>query len=166
MISYQFLDKKEVQRWLPVLFSILHENMSVIAPTGNTYEEDYDLWSGAVAPAIQKENRHIVLIFNDETLIGYLQYYTNETTFMIEEAQIKQAHQGRGVLRSAFAYICDYIPPNVLYVEAYANKKNTKSQNILEHHGFARIGENKNGNSYRYRADCQAFLCRIRKRII
>lgn len=166
MISYQFWDKKEVQRWLPVLFSILHDNMSVIAPTGNTYEEDYDLWSGAVAPAIQEENRYIVSIFNDETLIGYLQYYTNKTTFMIEEAQIKQAHQGRGVLRSAFAYICDFIPPNVLYVEAYANKKNSKSQNILEHHGFSRIGENKNGNSYHYRADCQAFLCRIRKRII
>ena len=116
-------------------------------------------------PAMLKENRHIVLILNDETLIGYLQYYTNETTFMIEEAQIKQAHQGRGVLRSAFAYICDYIPPNVLYVEAYANKKNTKSQNILEHHGFARIGENKNGNSYHYRADCVAFLRGIRAKL-
>ena len=166
MISCRFLDKNEVQRFLPQLFSILHENMSVIAPTGNTYEEDYALWSGAVAPAMQKEKRQIVLILSEDTLIGYLQYYTNETTFMIEEAQIKQAHQGRGVLRSAFAYICDYIPPTVLYVEAYANKKNTKSQNILEHHGFARIGENKNGNSYHYRADCQAFLCLIRERII
>ena len=122
MISCRFLDKNEVQRFLPQLFSILHENMSVIAPTGNSYDRDYEIWSDAVAPAMQKENRQIILIFNDETLIGYLQYYTNETTFMIEEAQIKQAHQGRGVLRSAFAYICDYIPPNVLYVEAYANK--------------------------------------------
>ena len=166
MISCRFLDKNEVRRFLPQLFSILHENMSVIAPTGNTYEEDYALWSGAVPPAMQKENRQIVLIFNDETLIGYLQYYTNETTFMIEEAQIKQAHQGRGVMRRAFAYICDFIPPNVLYAEAYANKRNAKSQNILERHGFARIGENKNGNSYHYRADCQVFLCRIRERII
>ena len=166
MISCRFLDKNEVQRLLPQLFSILHENMSVIAPTGNTYDEDYALWSGAVAPAMLKENRHIVLIFNDETLIGYLQYYTNETTFMIEEAQVRPAHQGRGVLRSAFAYICDYIPPNVLYVEAYANKKNTKSQNILEHHGFARIGENKNGNSYHYRADCGTFLRGIREKQI
>ena len=166
MISCRFLDKNEVRRFLPQLFSILHENMSVIAPTGNAYDEDYALWSGAVAPAMQKENRQIILIFNDETLIGYLQYYTNETTFMIEEAQIRPAYQGRGVLRSAFAYICDYIPPNVLYVEAYANKKNTRSQTILESHGFVRIGENKNGNSYHYCADCQAFLCLIRERII
>lgn len=166
MISCRFLDKNEVWRFQPQLFSILHENMSVIAPTGNTYDEDYALWSDAVAIAMQKENRQIVLIFNEDTLIGYLQYLTNEMTFMIEEAQIKPTYQGSGVMRSTFAYTCDYIPPNVLYAEAYANKKNTKSQNILEHHGFARIGENKNGNSYHYRADCQAFLCRIRERII
>ncbi|MBQ7548053.1 MAG: GNAT family N-acetyltransferase, partial [Clostridia bacterium] len=166
MIVFQLLDKNEVQRWLPQLFSVLHENMSVIAPTGNTYEQDYALWSDAVGPAMQKKNRQIVLIFNDETLIGYLQYYTNETTFMIEEAQIKQAHQGRGVMRRAFAYICDFIPPNVLYAEAYANKRNAKSQNILERHGFARIGENKNGNSYHYRADCGTFLRGIREKQI
>ena len=166
MIINQLLDKNEVRCWLPQLFSILHENMSVIAPTGNTYEEDYALWSGAVAPAMQKEKRQIVLILSEDTLIGYLQYYTNETTFMIEEAQIKQAHQGRGVLRSAFAFICDHISQDVLYAEAYANKKNTRSQTILESHGFVRIGENKNGNSYHYNADCQAFLCRIRERII
>ena len=163
MYFCQFLDKNEVQRWLPQLFSILHENMCVIAPTGNTYDEDYALWSGAVAPAMQKDNRKIVLIFNDETLIGYLQYLTNETTFMIEEAQIKPAYQGRGVLRGALAFICDHISPDVLYAEAYANKKNTRSQTILESHGFVRIGENKNGNSYHYRADCPALLRYIKK---
>lgn len=165
MITCQYLDKNEVRRFLPQLFSILHGNMSVIAPTGNTYEQDYALWSDAVAPAMQKENRHIVLIFNDDTLIGYLQYYTNETTFMIEEAQIRSAFQDRGVIRSAFGFVAGFIPSDVRYAEAYANKKNTKSQTILEHHGFARIGENKNGNSYHYRADCQAFLCRIREKI-
>lgn len=97
MISCRFLDKNEVQRFLPLLFSILHGNMSVIAPTGNAYDEDYALWSGAVDTAMQKENRQIVLIFNEDTLIGYLQYLTNETTFMIEEAQVRPAHQGSGV---------------------------------------------------------------------
>lgn len=164
MITCQYLDKNEGRRFLPQLFSILNGNMSVIAPTGNTYEQDYALWSDAVAPAMQKENRHIVLIFNDDTLIGYLQYYTNETTFMIEEAQIRSAFQGRGVIRSAFGFVTGFIPSNVRYAEAYANKKNTKSQTILEHHGFARIGKNKNGNSYHYRTDCQAFLCRIREK--
>ena len=66
MIICQVLEKNEVQRRLPQLFSILHENMSVIAPTGNTYEQDYALWSDAVGPAMQKENRRIVLIFDDD----------------------------------------------------------------------------------------------------
>jgi predicted nucleotidyltransferase/RimJ/RimL family protein N-acetyltransferase len=164
LLFCQYLDKNEVQRWLPQLFSILHENMSVIAPTGNTYDEDYTLWSGAVGPAMEKENRKIILIFSGAHLIGYLQYYTNETTFMIEEAQIKPAFQGRGVLRSVFAFVSDFISPNILYTEAYANKKNTRSQTIIESHGFTRILENKNGNCYHYRADCQAFLCRVREK--
>ena len=166
MISCRFLDKNEVQRFLPQLFSILHENMRVIAPTGNTYDEDYALWSGAVDIAMQKENRQIILIFNDETLIGYLQYYTNETTFMIEEAQIRPAYQGRGVLRNAFAFVAGFIPPDLPYAEAYANKKNTRSQTIIESHGFVRIGENKNGNSYHYRADWGTFLRGIREKQI
>ncbi len=162
MIFCRFLDKNEYQRFLPQLFSILHENMSVIALTGNSYDRDYEIWSGAVGPAMQKENRHIVLIFNDDILIGYLQYYTNETTFMIEEAQIKPAYQGRGVLRRALAFVCDYILPDIPYAEAYANKKNRRSQTIIERHGFTRIGENKNGNCYHYRADYPALLRHIK----
>ena len=43
------------------------------------------------------------------------------------------------------------LPPEVEFVEAYANKKNEKSQGILARLGLERIGENKNGNSYHFR---------------
>lgn len=161
MISCRYLDKSEISIRLPQLFSILHENMSGIAPTGNSYDEDYGLWKEAVAPALQKENRHIVLIFNDEVLIGYLQYYTNVTTFMIEEAQLQRAYQGRGVMRQTFSFISGRISQDVPFVEAFANKENTKSQSILGHLGFTRIGENKKGSCYHYRGDCQSFLKRL-----
>ena len=115
MIIYQLLDKNEVQRFLPLLFSILHGSMSVIAPTGNAYDEDYSLWSGAVATAMQKENRQIVLIFSDDILIGYLQYYTNETTFMIEEAQIRPAFQGRGIIHIALHVRFEYHGPLIFF---------------------------------------------------
>ena len=55
MISCRYLEQCEISVWLPRLFSILHENMSAIAPTGNPYEEDYALWSGAVASALEQE---------------------------------------------------------------------------------------------------------------
>ena len=158
MILCRYLDEGDISVWLPRLFSILHENMNVIAPTGNTYDADYALWSGAVASAMQLENRHIVLIFSDEILIGYLQYYTNDTTLMIEEAQLQSAYHGRGVMRKAFTFLADRIPKELPLIEAYANKKNMKSQQILEHLGFACIGENKNGNSCLYRMDCHAFF--------
>ena len=38
-----------------------------------------------------------------------------------------------------------------MYVEAYANKKNLKSQSILKHLGLVESGENKNGNSFYYK---------------
>ena len=109
MISCRYLEQCEISVWLPRLFSILHENMSAIAPTGNPYEEDYALWSGAVASALEQENRRIVL-------------------------------------------------------NLYANKKNTRSQCLLEHLGFSCIGENRNGNSYRYRGDCQSFFRHLREK--
>ena len=158
MISCRYLDASEISVWLPRLFSILHENMSAIAPTGNTYDADYALWSGAVASALEQENRRIVLIFNDEILIGYLQYDTNNTTFMIEEAQLRSAFQGHGVMRKAFTFLAEKIPQKLSLIEAYANKKNARSQRILEHLGFSCVGENKNGNSYLYRMDCHAFF--------
>ena len=44
MISFDILPKNEAENILPSLFRILHSNMSVIAPTGNSYKEDYRLW--------------------------------------------------------------------------------------------------------------------------
>ena len=164
MISCRYLEQCEISVWLPRLFSILHENMSAIAPTGNPYEEDYALWSGAVASALEQENRRIVLIYSDDSLAGYLQYYTNETTLMIEEAQLKGVYQGCGVMRNAFTFLSNRIPRDLPLIEAYANKKNIRSQRLLEHLGFSCIGENRNGNSYRYRGDCQSFFRRLREK--
>ena len=162
MIDYSFMDKDKAPGLMPELFAILSENMSAIAPTGNTYDEDFAIWSSNVGPALEKENRQVVLILDDGAIVGYVQYYTNETTFMIEEAQLKSAFQGCGVMRKAFAFIADNIPRDLLYAEAFANKLNLRSQNILTHLGFSNIGENKNGRCFHYRADCRSLLRHIR----
>ena len=44
---------------LPHLFEILHSNMSKIAPTGNSYEEDYAIWSSCIITAMEKEPRPV-----------------------------------------------------------------------------------------------------------
>lgn len=158
MISFRILQKNEATDILPILFKILHSNMSVIAPTENSYVDDYRLWLDAVAPALEKDARHIILIYDDTEIIGYFQYYVNVTTFMMEEIQFNKEYHGTGLFRRLYSYIYEIIPKETPYVEAYAHKQNQKSQSILKHLGLQIIGENKNGNSYHFRGDCRETL--------
>lgn len=163
-MSYKFtyLDKQYTEEILPDLFEILHSNMSVISPTGNTYEEDFALWSSCVAPAMQKENRQIILMYSGDALAGYFQYYTNSDSLMMEEIQIKEEYQGTGLFNTFYSWLVVKLPEDIKYVEAYANKKNVKSQGILEHMGLVKSGENKNGNSFYYKGDYTQLLKKYR----
>ena len=55
MFEFKFADKLRIEQLLPDLFRILHSNMSIIAPTNNSYGEDYEIWSSFIVPAMQKE---------------------------------------------------------------------------------------------------------------
>ena len=158
MISFRILQKNEATDILPILFKILHSNMSVICTTKNSYVDDYRLWLDAVAPALEKDARHIILIYDDTEIIGYFQYYVNVTTFMMEEIQFNKEYHETGLFRRLYSYIYEIIPEETPYVEAYAHKQNQKSQSILKHLGLQIIGENKNGNSYHFRGDCRETL--------
>ncbi|MBE6913007.1 MAG: hypothetical protein E7473_10830 [Ruminococcaceae bacterium] len=100
VVEFVFLDKQNVNEYLHALFKILYSNMSPIAPTNNSYDEDYEVWSSFFISAIQKEKREIVLMFVDDTLAGYFQYYVNidTNTLMMEEMQIKKSISGNRVV--------------------------------------------------------------------
>lgn len=154
MITFKFLPKAEAEKYLPSLFEILHGNMSKIAPTGMTYEEDFNEWYGEVYQAfVNKEPRKIILISEDDRLIGYFQYYVNEETFMMEEIQLISEYQGKGVFQKLYSYLVSIIPRDVPFAEAYAHKDNLKSQGILQHLGLKIDGEEKNGSIYHYRGE-------------
>ena len=70
---------------------------------------------------------------------------------MMEEIQIKKEFQGTGLFSKFYQWLVRQLPKDILYVEAYANKKNIKSQNILKYLGLVEAGENKNGNSFYYK---------------
>ena len=127
MVDFDILLKNKTDKVLPSLFRILHSNMSVIAPTGNDYEKDYRIWIEAVSHGLKQEARQIILIYDDAEIIGYFQYYVNSTTFMMEEIQLKKEYQGTGIFRLLYSYLFEIIPPETLYVEAYAHKQNSKS---------------------------------------
>lgn len=138
--------------------------MSIIAPTNNSYEKDFEIWSSYLIPAMQKEQRQIVLMYVGSKLVGYFQYYINSNTdsLMMEEIQIIKDFQGVGLFSEFYKWLIKSLPKNIMYVEAYANKKNIKSQGILKHLGLVELGENKNGNSFYYKGKYADVLNRYR----
>lgn len=154
-VKFLYLDKSKADEYLEELFEILHSNMSLIAPTGNLYKQDFEMWSSAIIPALEKEQRQFILMYVDNLLVGYFQYYINieENSLMMEEIQIKIAYQGTGLFSVFFKWFLKQFPKNIMYVEAFANKKNLKSQAILKYLGLVCLGENKNGNSFFYKGD-------------
>ena len=152
-VSFSYLNKSDFQTVARQIFDILADNMTVIAPTGNSREDDFALWFDAVSDGLQREERQIILIKNNETIVGFFQYYTNADTFMMEEIQFRPEYQGKGVFRKLYGFILKNIRNDLEYIEAYANVSNQKSISILEKFGLLNIGLNKNGHSYHFKGD-------------
>ena len=149
--SIRPIDREKLPTILPSLFAILHGNMNVIAPTGNSYTEDETLWCSCIAEALEKPARQLLLVMDGGAVAGFFMYYVNGNLWMMVEIQFAPAYQGIGLFRAFYAHLMESLPNSVEYVEAYANKQNQKSIGILEHLGLAVTGENKNGNSYHFR---------------
>ena len=152
-ISFRYLEKPPSPALLDEIFTILAANMRVIAPTGLTYEEDRAQWLSCVPPALEKDARQIILIYDRDELIGFFQYYVtaDRAVFMMEEIQFKPAYHGSGLFGDLYRYLIPRLPADIQAVEAYADKRNAKSLAVLAHLGLTVIGENKNGISYRLR---------------
>lgn len=153
MISFEYLNKSDFFAFARQIFDILADNMTVIAPTGNSREEDFVLWSDAVSDGLKREERQIILIKDNANLVGFFQYYTNADTFMMEEIQFKSEYQSKGVFRELYGFILKNIRNDLNFIEAYANVNNQKSIGILEKFGLLNIGLNKNGHSYHFKGN-------------
>ena len=154
------LDKTRKDAVLPQLFAILHANMSKIAPTGSSYEDDLALWLSCVSPALEKEPRRILLLLDGDEIAGFFQYFVHNGLFMMEEIQLREAYQGTGVFGELYAHLTAIIPADTALVEAYAHKSNHKSIAVLHHLGLEIIGENQNGSSYHFRGRYETILRR------
>lgn len=157
-VSFSYLNKPDFQTVARQIFDILADNMEIIAPTGNSRDKDFGLWSDAVSDGLRRAERQIILIKDDDNLIGFFQYYTNADTFMMEEIQFKPEYQGKGVFRALYGFLISHIKEDIEYVEAYANISNSKSIGILERLGLADTGLNKNGRSYHFKGNYSDLL--------
>ena len=155
---FEYINQNQLENLLPRLFAILHANMSQIAPTGNTYEDDYKIWFSNICPALEESQRQLILMYSDEIIVGYFQYSVMREAFMMEDIQINKAYHGTGIFSTLYTWLIRHLPSDIKTVEAYADKKNFKSQEILEHLGLMPIGENKNGKSYHYKGEYKKLL--------
>lgn len=154
MIEFSYLEKNEFNKYASNLFSVLYDNMTEIAPTGNSREDDYKSWYKAVCGEMQSDKRHIIVISNGnmKEIIGFFKYSINECVFVMEDIQIKAFYRGKyDIFRTLYGFALEHINEAICIVEAYADKKNTKSLAILEKLGLSLVGENKNGISYHLR---------------
>ncbi len=151
MIIFEYLKKSDFSFVANIIFNILADNMNVIAPTGNSIEEDYRCWYDAVSVGLQREERQIILIKDNGKIIGFFQYYINADTFMMEEIQFKTEYQGKGIFRELYGFVFSNIKKDIEFVEANASINNVKSIGILEKFGLSNIGLNKNGRSYHFK---------------
>lgn len=155
MVRFTTLDKQEKLLWLPRLFDLLHDNMNAVAPSGMSYDEEKELWLASVAPALDKEPRQIIMCFVDDELAGYIQYYTRDQLLMIEEMQIKKEYQ-RTMLFCCFCrHLVRLIPDNIIYLEAYADKRNIRSQALMHKLGMEKTDEKAVSPFVHYRGSLQ-----------
>ena len=150
-LSFEYMNKPDFSALADDIFNILADNMTIIAPTGNTREDDYECWYQSVSDGLKRDERQIVIIKDNDNIIGFFQYYTNEDTFMMEEIQFKPEYQGKGVFRALYGFVIPHIRDDIEFVEAYASISNSKSIGILENFGLTNIGLNKNGRSYHFK---------------
>ncbi len=150
-LTFKYLNKSDFSVFARQIFDILADNMTVIAPTGNTREDDYNCWYECVTDGLKRDERQIILIKDNGNIIGFFQYYINAKTFMMEEIQFKPAYQCKGIFRELYGFVLENLKTDLEFVEAYASVSNAKSIGILEKFGLVNIGLNKNGRSYHFK---------------
>lgn len=145
------------------MFEILASNMNVIAPTGNSYDADFKIWLEYVVPVWCEGKRSVILIFCEDTLCGFFQYFVNYKTFRMEEIQFKKEYRSCGLFAELYHYLTTIIPVQTKYVDAFSRKENLKSQGILEHLGLSVVGESKNGKSLYFQGEYKTVFERYSK---
>lgn len=157
MFYFKWIGKAEFDRDEAELFAILYRNMSGLVPWEKSFEEEHAAWYAAVNEGLQKSNRRIVKIEDEKrNLIGFFQYYIGEKVWMMEEIQFAPEWQGKGNLfRELYRFVAAEIPERIRFVEAYADKRNRKSDGILKRMGLQILEDA--GKWYRYRGEYADF---------
>ena len=157
------MEKQEWSELLPKLFHILQTNMSFLAPTGCTYEDDRELWLSYIVPALESGNKQIMLMLLEDSVVGYSQYSINGNTLEMDEVEIIPQYQRTKVFYRFCQHMVNTLPEQVQFISSYVRKDNANSISIHEGLGMKRIAENKSGTSWLYCGDRENAEARLRR---
>ena len=88
-MEFRYLERGQFERYARGMFSILAENMSRIAPTGNSFEADYCNWRESMANALRDPDRHVVM-FLAAVSYTHLEVYKRQVHGYGHAAQLVQ----------------------------------------------------------------------------
>lgn len=157
MFCFSYLDKKQKNEYLPLLFDILYSNMEKTVP-GEFDKNEFIL---EVGNALEKEPRQIILCHCQDELAGFLMYYTRENLLMVEELQLVQKYQKTRLLHDLCKHMITILPDNIEYIEAFAHKDNSTSISLQKWLGMVII-DNTNAKLFHLRGDTKTFEIKIR----
>ena len=103
---FEYANKAQLKNILSPLFGILYENMSSNYPTGCTYEEDFHFWSSNFISSMNDVSRQLVIIFSDNSVIGYFQYSIIDDILKMEDLQVKKDYHGSGLFGGFYSWLC------------------------------------------------------------
>ncbi len=158
--SFRYLEKEDFPKCASALFEIMHTNMSVIAPSENSYDEDFRCWLDTFGKTFcNRAEWEIVIIESEEKIGGFFAYSCKDNTFTMQEIQFADSIKGKDrIFRKLYCFVTDSLPADLTYIEAYAHKNNEKSIAILRRLGLKNISTNKNGECYHFKGDYEDYL--------
>ena len=136
-----YMEKAEKKLWLPRLFDLFYENMSVIAPSGMDYAAEREEWLANVSPALDKAPRQVLLALDGEELAGFVMFYTRSDLLMVEEVQLRQEYRGGLLFLRLCRKLLADLPKEIRTVEAYAHRQNDHSRKLMNRLGMAELPE-------------------------
>ena len=146
--KFEKLNKSQKDDILPVLFDIYYGNMSRICPRVKPYDVEREEWINEVSPALDKNPRQIILMYQGDDLAGFVMYYTRDDLLMIEELQLKEKYQRTLLLHRLFTYLTELLSSGCARIEAFASEKNYRSLDLMKYLGFCTIGKNEKYNLF------------------
>ena len=154
-VAISFLNKDQKELWLPRMFDLMYENMQTIVPDEIPHAQQKAQFLAEVSPALEKAPRQVILCICDETLVGFLQYYTRGDLLVIEEIQLLKKFQGSLTFYHLCKYLAASLPKNIAFLEAYTHKGNTFSQKLLQKLDLELLEDSQNSPFFHFHGSIQ-----------